>query len=925
MKKRVGSVVKFSREKEARHVKRGEVLLSVLLVLSIALLSAFVVAEPSLELGPLQLYESTETSFGLNLSNHGNDYEITKVRIENDDLTVLEMVDYAGWTEHHDSDEAEWEEGSIGSNVILAVFEHLSEAPIVDEDTETTTKVRLTDGQGQDHEFLFDVVILNDDTPPVLSGILPENQSFLKQGTEQAVQINATDPQTGIANATFHWARCQQGENITPQDHHLQLEEQDGLHQSTADLSAYEDGDIICFDFQAYNNGGEVSSHHGQLTIDGIPPTVQLVTPDDSAVIGSSAEFSFYAADNSGSEMRCDMYIDGNEYRQDIAARHMDVVTVPATDAEEGEHTWRIECADPAGWAGQSETRRYNLDKTPPTIEMTSPENGSTIADSTELEFEVTDNSQVSKVWLLLDGNETEVDESFTIGVAGWAEGPSEFAVIAEDAVGNRAEQTYRIIVDRSSPEVQAASPADNGTSDVHVQFKYTALDNYDDAMDCTVYIDGERQEQHIAESGAETVHPMTVATGDHRWKVQCVDDAGNAGESEERSLTVTDTSGPDIDITDAGTVFRGDPVTISLTADDISGVDAVEAKLRDPHGDIQSIPLEKEDTTYTSSVQTTQESATGTYTVEVYAVDTLNHSNNASGQFNLTYRYVIALDLDPSTARPGEIVQLTGTAVYDNGTAVPEQNITLTLPENQTLTAQLEEGDFAHAFPAPSEEGTHTITAAVTSAGNGILFEGTEQLTVSTPRQQGGGSGGGGSSGRTRSSQQDLTTNTASCSQDWTCTAWTTCEDGRQERTCVDLNRCSTSDTKRTEERQCAQEDNEEGQDVRDTERDPVSAIREPLPGPEEHEIDAAPEDDGDAAGIGKAYGFVKLIGANLSSLLIALLLMALLLGTLYKYGWSRGDSRKTPAAVDLLSGRGDRIGLEDYLEKRASRRRRS
>jgi hypothetical protein len=896
-------------------VKRGEVLLSVLFV---ALLSISVSAEPSLDLGPLQLYESTQTSFELNLSNYGNDYEITSVMLDLGNLDAVALVDYAGWTESFDGSEAQWSEGSIGSNVVLALFEYLAEAPLVDSDLETDAAITLTDADGEEHESTFTVSILNDDSPPVLSDFLPDDESYVKEGTDgQLVQLNATDPQTGIESIEFSWSECE-GENITTQSINL-TEAQDGLYQSTADLSAYEDGDEVCFSFTAQNNGGEVSHYDGRLTIDGVPPTVELVSPVDSAVIGLGNNFSFYAADNSEAVMSCDMYIDGNEYRQDIEAGHMDVVSIPAADVEEGEHTWRVECADPAGWAGQSETWTYDLDKTPPRIEMTSPENDSIIADSTDLEFEVTDNDQVAKVWLLLDGNETEVGSVFSIDVTGWAEGPSEFAVIAEDAVGNRAEQTYRIIVDRSSPEVQLVSPAESGTSDVHVQFTYSVQDNYDDAIDCVVYIDDESQEQHIAESGAETTYPMAVAIGEHGWKVQCVDDAGNAGVSEERSLNVIDTSGPDIDITEAETVFRGDPVTISLTVDDIIGVDTVSAQLRDPHGDIQIIPLEKEDNMYTSSVQTSHESATGTYTVEVYAVDTLNNSNSASGEIDVTYSYVLGLELDPSTAQPGQVVQATGSIAYDNGSLVPEESVTLSLPGNETEEQGIDAGAFAYAFPAPSD-GNYDISASVTSSENGQEYSAAAQLTVSTPQPQAHGNGGGGG-GRAHSSSHAEEPGTISCSEDWSCTAWTTCENGRQRRTCVDLNRCG-DDTAASEERRCAAT-HEEEEDDRDTEGNTVSAIREPLPEPEEHEIDATPEDKGDAAGIGKASGFMSMVQANLTSVLISLLLAGILVGMLYRYGWGKGDSRKKPAAMDLLGGRGDRIGLEDYLNERAARRR--
>jgi hypothetical protein len=66
-----------------------------------------------------------------------------------------------------------------------------------------------------------------------------------------------------------------------------------------------------------------------------------------------------------------------------------------------------------------------------------------------------------------------------------------------------------------------------------------------------------------------------------------------------------------------------------------------------------------------------------------------------------------------------------------------------------------------------------------------------------------------------------------------------------------------------------------------------------------------------------------MSVLDMSLMNVLFALLLAGLLLGVLYKYGWSRGDGRKRPSAIDILGSRGsDGLGLESYLDERASRR---
>ncbi|MFC1740924.1 hypothetical protein ACFL3V_00105 [Nanoarchaeota archaeon] len=902
-------------------MKRGVI---VVLVMLLVLLSTSVAALLSVDLSPASAYETNSVGFELNVSNFRNAYEINSLSVDASGFSVSSLVDYVGWTESYNSSVASWTDGSIANNVVLAVFEFLAEAPMVSEDQAGEATVTLVDSFSVPHSFTFPLTILNDDTPPVMTDVVPVDGAYVKEGIpDYAVSANITDPETGIENATFHWVRCNYDENITPTDHTLQLAQNQGVYQTTIDLSGYTDTNQVCFDFTAYNRGGDQSSQTGTLTIDGVPPEVTLVSPVDRAIIGLSRNFSFFAADNTEETVTCSMYVDGIEYIQDIEAQHMDIVSIGSADVVEGEHTWSIACRDPAGWEAASATWTYTLDKTPPSIEMTAPENNTIIAETETLLFSVTDNFSLYKVWLMVGGNETEVDGEFTIDVHTWPDGPNEFAVRASDSVGNQAERTYRILIDRTAPQIALVAPETNSTSDVHVAITYRVLDDYDEEMDCRVYVDEEGQEQHVAQDEAETVWPTLMAIGEHRWNVQCVDDAGNTGTSDERQLTVVDISGPDIAMDSVDTVTRGDPVEISLEVIDVSGVDAVTAELIEPDGHHQTISLEKLGDTYTAAVETTIESDVGTYTLQVYAVDTLNFSNQEEFTFDVTYRYVVALELDSSDVAPGTDVIASGVVVYDNGSVVPEDVVVLSLPGNVSEDVVLgDDGAFSHTFSAPETDGAYDIVVSIVSVGNGMEFTSTEQLTVATPEQpqvRGGGGGHGGGSGSSGVADTD---SSGGCEADWSCTAWTECSSGQQKKICVDLNHCNSDDVKQIKERSCRMpEKTEETENDGSRERVAVSAAREPLPDPEEHTVDTIEEDQGTTAGIGKATGFMSRFDIRPMNIIFALLLMTVLVGTLYRYGWGKGDRRRKPAAVDMLGGR-KKLNLEDYLEGRARRR---
>lgn len=907
-----------------RHQLLTAIVLFIVLLTSIN--SALALADPTVLFAPSQVFETKSASFSLNLSNFRGAYGIQHVQASAPGFTVIDIVDYMGWSESFNSSLAEWRDGSIANNVVLAVFEFLASAPKVESDAEFEATITLIDDEDISHEFTFPLTILNDNTSALLENILPLAHALVKQGTNNyGIRVNATDPETGIDNVTFSWVRCNFEENITPEEHTLQLAQTGGFYQNTIDFSDYENEHEVCFEFEAYNNGGDRSAYSGSLVIDGVPPSVTLVSPVDGAIIGLSRNFSFFAADNLAQEVECSMYIDGTSYLEDIEAQFMDVVFIPSADVEEGEHTWQMKCVDPAGWLGESTVWSYNLDKTPPQINMTSPENNSIISEPTLLEFEVTDNYDLNRVWFVRGGNATEVEGVFSIDIESWPEGPSEFAVRARDSVGNQAEQTYRVIVDRTPPTVSLVSPENNGSSDVHVNFTYSVLDSYDAELDCKVYIGGTGYEQHTAVNGVENSWSKLLALGEYRWKVQCVDDAGNSGTSDERQFNVVDRTGPDISVDIPDVVFRGDPVLISLEVTDISGVGSVTATLIDPDGNTQSVPLEALADQYTASITTTTNSITGIYTLEVSAVDTLNNSNTISGNYDLEYVYVIVLDLTPSTARPSASVEASGLVLYDNGSDVPETYITLSTPVNETQNifsnVSLNGSAFVFSFAAPSFNGVYNITAHIQSADNRKEYTKTKQLTVSTPGQGGNGGGGGGGGGG--GSDPDEEAPEEECESDWSCTAWTSCSGGRQSRTCSDLNSCG-DDSRRAEQRSCSEKEKKSKEDANtNSDQSGYNAERESPASNADDEAIVVDDDElkGKSAGIGKAAGFMNLLGDNGSKLFFASLLVALLAG-LYKYGWGK-IKKKTFSAVDVLSTKNDRLGLEAYLDERSVKHR--
>lgn len=899
-------------------MKRGVCVLAILLVL----LAPFVTAEPELTLEPTEFYETNEIDFELSINNFGNDYEIKSIQTNIEPLTAIALVDYKGWTETFNQSELLWSEGSVATNVMLAMFEYLALAPLVDEDTEATTTIILTDDENVEHEFTFSINILNDNTPPNISTFNPEDGDYIKEGiTDELVQLNADDPETGIQIATFDYVICEPEVNTTPEEYTVVLDnENDTLYQNTVDFSMYENEESICFTYTALNNGGEVSTYEGEATVDGVPPVVNLVSPEDTALVGLIDDFSFIAEDNLADTLDCTMYID-DEAHLVTTATNGETMYIESADVEEGEHTWEITCLDAVGWEGSSEERAYTLDKTPPVIEMVSPENDSIISESTLLEFDVTDNYQLNYVAIVIGDNETEMEDSFVVDVSSWPDGPNEFAVVAVDYVGNEAEQTYRVVIDRTPPEVQLVSPDDNVTNDVHVDFSYTAEDNYDPELDCVLLID-DVEFSSMTTTEVTSVFNEILALGEHTWKIQCVDDAGNSDFSDLRTISIIDTSGPDITMDNPDVVFRGDLAQLSLTVTDISGVDSVTAFLVAPDDSTQAITLENDGDEYSGTFETSVNTSTDIYTLNVLALDTLNNSKEDSDEIEVTYKYFIELTLDPTDTTPNSELTVSGLVIYDDGTTAPESTVELALPENVTETVTMDAGMFSHIFTVPGTDGTYDVTATVTSEENNQTYTTSESFTVTTPAPvQTSNSGGGGGSSNYGGNTVDDYEYSSNCNTDWQCTAWTTCADSTQTRICIDYNKCSNDDSSRTEERSCTVIEEEAIDDGfgEDGQTGTGTTVNESVPVAEESEVDETEEDPGDSIGIGKAFGFLNLGKIGLANILFVILAVAMLLGLLYRYGWSHSKT----APQDVLGGK-TKVDLEDYLNNIHNRRNR-
>lgn len=948
--------------------KRGEVrgFIPVMSVLIFILMASVAYAEhsASVSVQPLQLYETITDVFDLRIINTGpnlllgldilednSNRTITNVSIVYEDFTLLASTIPSDWKRSLANDILSYANGKISSGETL-VFAIQAKADRVDANMTSVWKIITKDMNNDTAENNIEILIINDDTPPVLSDPLPYDGMFIKTGiSSQDVRINAYDNETGVAQVNFNYADMV---NLSDVKNAVLSTATANLYESAVDLSDYPDSTIIGFSFNALNNGGNYSYYPGSLTIDGQPPSVDLIAPGNNAMMNSQSDFEFNAYDKLSPSLDCGLLIDSIEQFSLTVANNTQS-SISVANASEGRHAWSVMCLDLAGWNGTSETRIYTLDRTAPVARIVSPIH-TIIPDNTNINFAVTDNFGLDGVWYSFSHFNTDnpnyvyenhtlnkseyipVNESqFTIEAINWEEGMHDISVYADDPAGNNYSDTFAVIIDKTAPNITLISPVNE--TDVNANFTFDVVDNYDPIIDCQIYINDTVMGSASVNTTANTTATMMLdlLPAMYQWKISCQDDAGNSRTSDVWNVTVIDRTGPEITFNNLGIIVRGNDIIVDATVSDISGVnqDTLHATIETPEIATLDITLTRDEGTdsYTASFPTTVNSALGDYIVRIYAEDNVGNSNSYYGIYGLTYGYVLTLSVASNPAQTGQQVTASGTVLFDNGSLVPEQSLSLALPDAAASPSIDAAGAFSHIFNAPGTAANYTITASITPA-NGITFIASVQLEVQNPpapadKGSGGNGGDGSGSGSSTGGDDDdghspgICPNCGPCESDSECGSGKMCYKGYCfERECGKESDCGNG-------KQC-----NNGRCVGQGDDEPVDEYFSQDAGQLYHyctdgtcdsdeSCKNCPEDCGEcASGLGTASGFFDLskVSSSMWILILILAVMAFVLVYLYQYGPPQISMPQSSGLQKrpIIFGRKDNLKLEKYLKER-------
>ncbi len=715
------------------YIKRGIPIVIFLLLASVALGAH----SASISADYIPVYETTNTNISVEVSNSlFSSASINEVTLLLDNFDILSVVDM-GWDSDVSNSTAVFSTskdriGRWGSQIFgLAI-----KAGNVNENQSVMWEITTRDNAGDLEVNTLNVIILNDYSAPVISNVLPENGSFVRQGTaDQEFSFTAVDEETGILNVNGIYGICGNLSNT------LSFTQNGDDYSTSEDLSGYADESVLCYEYSAQNNGGETATVNGRFTIDGSAPHIELVFPEEGALMNNNSLFQFTATDNLAPVITCSIYVDGEE-TDTVNATSSDITGISVENIPEGDHEWYVSCTDLAGNQGSSETRAFSLDKTLPVINVTSPLSGSVNKAGVPVEVEVTDNYGVTQIWYeFQDETYSNLTSPFSINTENATDGPNLITIYATDEAGNEAVLDYLMIVDREGPTIDLISPVDNGTFDYHVHFLSTVTDNYDPLLDCEVIVDGSVAGSFQAENGNMTDEMIMLDLGTNKSvSVQCTDDAENPA-FQNMTINIVDLTGPDISLQDIGTIVRGESVNINATVTDLSGIDSVNAIISLANGTAVTVSLSNNGNTYTGEYPTTTSSPLGNYSLDITANDTNGYDSTAMDNFEVVNGYIITLDIT-SPVTEGDQVTVSGTAQRDDEAPVDE--IIAVLPSgNRTLPVS--NGSYSTVFNSPAP-GTYEIMAYLSA--NNRTFSETKTLEVRARASSDGSSSSGGSSG---------------------------------------------------------------------------------------------------------------------------------------------------------------------------------
>ena len=487
--------------------------------------------------------------------------------------------------------------------------------------------------------------------------------------------------------------------------------------------------------------GNETTAEPVEFTVEGVQPTVSIVTPIGGQVVDPTQPLIITAALTGNGEITVtEFQLNGTDTEATVENNWLTHTVQPPLDNvfKRGDgNTVTIKTVDSEGRTAEATSNFVvALDKTPPVVATYSPQgiirSDRPVAAATVTDESGIDTSSLTIIIAGVPGNQgtgrrsspTSTTVTFTPSIS-VTPGPYTARVTVLDVHGNRTEVEWQFTVelDVTPPSVTTTSPHGIIRSDKPI-VSVSASDDRSGVDTIDIVVKGGRG--RAVEGIASTRSDRTAATftpivslenGTYTVDTIVTDKRGNKAAAKWQFTVELDVTPPSITTTSPHGVIRLDRPTVSVSAsDDHSGVNTIEVMVADKQNQlingITEVHADKTSANFTPSAPLKD----GTYTVDVNVTDM--RGNQASSKWQFT----VELDTIPPSVtitRPAqehtENRRPTISATYtDDLSGVDGQSIKLWLDDDPVDPDEMSITQVMFTPSSDLEFGQHTVKLEV-------------------------------------------------------------------------------------------------------------------------------------------------------------------------------------------------------------------
>ncbi|MEE8167760.1 MAG: Ig-like domain-containing protein [Candidatus Hydrothermarchaeales archaeon] len=469
-----------------------------------------------------------------------------------------------------------------------------------------------------------------DTTPPLLTLTSPVDETY----TTASIHLNYS-----VSDSNLAWTgySLDGAANITLAGNTTLTNLLDGPHSITVyanDSASNQDSALVYF------------------TVDTTPPDIEFVdpTPENNSYTNVDWVFVNVTLQDAASLIsEALLEFGGTNYPMTIAGEEKNTSAgYSITNLGDGSYEYKVFANDSIGFGAWTSMMTVNVDITPPTI-LLNLSNTTYGLVNISVNITITDTiSNISHQWYNLDNNATNstlYNQSYQlVNLTRLSEGNHNLQIWANDSVGSLNTTITYFTVDTISPYfINITSPvSDFNTSEVWVEFNFTALDAVASTMTANLSVDGAMNASNIpTNNGTPTTYNLTgLVEGRHNWSITVWDDAGNVNFSQTRFFTI-DVTPPIIENEHATPAEATQGESIELQSDVIdalTGVASASAEVEKPDGSTEEYILQiTNGSTWKIDINASDTMQIGKYTVRFRASDYVGNENSSSAYFTIT------------------------------------------------------------------------------------------------------------------------------------------------------------------------------------------------------------------------------------------------------------------------------------------------